>query len=70
MARLKRRTYPDLKTYFKESGETQVEFAARVKRSQAWVSRVANGDLEPSIKEALLISELAGVPLESLCAVR
>lgn len=68
MARKKRRTYPDLKTYFKESGERQVDFAQRLNRSQAWVSRVKDRRVEPSLEEALKISRLAGVPLESLIA--
>lgn len=68
MPRKPRRTYPDLRTYFEESGETQVAFAGRLKRSQPWVSRIVNGQAEPSIEEALLISKLTGVPLESLIA--
>lgn len=65
-ARRERRTYPDLKTYFDESGVTQEQFARLINRSQSWVSKVRNGQLEPSIKEALRISKLAGVPIESL----
>lgn len=70
MGTRQRRIYPDLRTYFEESGDTQVAFAARMKRSQAWVSRVTNGQTEPSIREALAISRLTGVPLESLSARR
>lgn len=66
MAKTKRRTYPNLETYFEESGDTQMALAARLNRSQAWVSRVKNGRQEPSIAEALAISRLTGVPLESL----
>lgn len=60
------RTYPDLRTYFNESGDTQQAFAARLNRSQSWVSKVVSGELEPSIREAIRISRLARVPLESL----
>lgn len=66
MAKRTRRTYPDLRTYFSESGESQMAFAERISRSQSWVSRVVNGRQEPSIAEALEISRLTGVPLESL----
>lgn len=70
MRKSKRRTYPDLKTYFAESGDSQVAFAARINRSQPWLSRVVNRHLEPSLEEALEISRLAGVPIESLIARR
>ncbi|HMJ85233.1 MAG TPA: helix-turn-helix transcriptional regulator [Vicinamibacterales bacterium] len=66
MARRTRRTYPDLKTYFAETGETQLEFARRYQRSQNWVSKVVNGQIEPAIRVALRISRETGVPLESL----
>lgn len=66
MAKRTPRIYPDLKTYFDESGDTQVAFAKRINRSQSWVSRVVSGETEPSIQEALLISKMARVPLESL----
>lgn len=66
MARRARRTYPDLETYFRESGDTQQALARRLHRSQSWVSKVVNGRLEPSILEALRISRETGVPLESL----
>jgi transcriptional regulator with XRE-family HTH domain len=61
-----KRTYPDLLTYFKESGDTQQAFARRLNRTQSWISKVVHGQLEPSIAEALLISKLAKIPLESL----
>lgn len=66
MPRRKRRTYPNLTAFFEDSGVSQAEFAARINRSQSWVSKVKNGTLEPSIAEALDISRAAGVPLESL----
>lgn len=66
MARRSKRTYPDLRTYFEKSGDNQAAFGARLNRSQSWVSRVVNGELEPSLADALAASEAAGVPLESL----
>jgi transcriptional regulator with XRE-family HTH domain len=70
MPRKTRRTYPDLRTYFAESGDTQTAFGERLKRPQSWVSRVVNGVQEPSLDEALTISRLAGVPIESLIVRR
>ena len=64
------RSYPDLETYFRESGDTQAAFAARLRRTQSWISRVKNGQIEPTIAEALEISRLTGVPLESLSVVK
>lgn len=70
MPRKPRRTYPDLRTYFRESGETQAEFAKRLNRNQPWVSRIVNGVTEPTIAEAVEISRLTGVPFESLSKQR
>ena len=61
-----RRTYPNLKTFFRESGITQAEFAVQVNRSQSYISKVVNGHIEPYISDALVISAEASVPLESL----
>lgn len=69
MTRHATRNYPDLDTYFAESGDTQEAFAVRMGRSQSWVSKVKNRTQEPSIAEALKISRLTGVPLESLTRV-
>jgi len=66
MRRLPKRTYPDLTTYFDESGDTRDAFARRLNRSQSWLSKVENGNLEPGIRMALRICRLAGIPLESL----
>lgn len=66
MRRRQRRTYPDLATYFDQSGETQAEFAARISKSQSYISRVRNGGIEPSLADALVIAREAGIPLESL----
>lgn len=66
MTRRSKRSYRDLRTYFEKSGDTQVAFASRVNRSQSWVSRVVNGELEPSLADALTVAGEANVPLESL----
>jgi transcriptional regulator with XRE-family HTH domain len=66
MPRRQRRTYPDLVTYFNESGDTQAAFAARINKSQSYISKVRNGWVEPSLADALIIAKEAGVPLESL----
>lgn len=66
MARRKRRTYPDIGTFFDESGISQADFAARISKSQSYISKVRHGRLEPSIADALVIAREAGVPLESL----
>lgn len=66
MKRRSRRTYPDLATYFDQAGDTQATFAARISKSQSYVSRVVNGVVEPNLTDALIIAKEAGVPLESL----
>jgi transcriptional regulator with XRE-family HTH domain len=66
MARRHRRTYPSLVAYFEAGHETQAEFAARLNRSQSWISRVRSGETEPNLTDALKIAKEAGVPLESL----
>jgi transcriptional regulator with XRE-family HTH domain len=66
MANRKRRTYPDLETFFEESGTLQSDFAVRINKSQSYISKVKNGEIEPSLADALVISKEAGIPLESL----
>lgn len=60
------RTYPDLETFFEESGVTQKQFARRINKTQSYVSKVCNRRIEPSLEDALLIVKKARVPLESL----
>ena len=64
--RKQRRTFPDLATFFSEGIETQAEFAARICKSQSYISNVVNHRIEPSLADALIIAKEAGVPLESL----
>lgn len=66
MTRRARRIYPNLATYFLESGETQQDFARRYNRSQAWVAHIKANNREPALLEAIRISQETGVPLESL----
>lgn len=68
MAKRPKRNYPDLKTYFSESGDTMTAFAERYRRTIGWVSQVTHGKIEPSIRVALRISRDTGVPLESLAS--
>lgn len=60
------RTYPNLTTYFSETGETQERFAARLDITQSYMSKIVRGLQQPELKLALRISKLARVPLESL----
>lgn len=66
MGRRRQRAYPNLRAYFDEPGHTQDRIAKRLNRSQSWVSRVTNGEIEPNLADALLLSRIANVPLESL----
>lgn len=66
MKRRSRRTFPDLATYFEESDDTQAAFAARISKSQPYISKVKTGAMEPSLSDALIIAKEAGIPLESL----
>lgn len=61
-----RRTYPNLTAYLDSTGQTQTELAARLARSQAFVSKLVNGLAQPSLDEALRIARICRVPVESL----
>jgi transcriptional regulator with XRE-family HTH domain len=63
---MRRRTYPNITSYLLATGETQVELAAKLQRSQAYVSKLVNGLQQPSLNEALRIANICGVPVESL----
>ena len=76
MARLTRRPrrrhvihYADLATYIAETGDPQVNIAARVQTSQANISRIAAGDLVPRPRLALRIAKYARIPLDSFVRV-
>lgn len=70
MRRIPRRPYPNLKAYFRDADETQAEFAARIKKTQSYVSKVINGRIEPNLRDALVIADAANVPLESLVSAQ
>lgn len=61
-----RRTYPNLTAYLDDTGQNQVELAARLRRSQAFVSKLVNGLAQPSLHEALRIARICRIPVESL----
>lgn len=60
------RTYPNLTAYLDGTGQTQAELAARLNRSQAFVSKLVNGLAQPSLDEALRVARICRVPVESL----
>lgn len=60
------RTYPNLTAYLQDTGQTQTELAAKLDRSQAFISKLINGLVQPSLNEALRISRICRVPVESL----
>lgn len=61
-----RRIYPNLRAYLDGTGQTQADLASRLKRTQAYVSKLINGVQQPSLDDALYISRLCRVPVESL----
>jgi transcriptional regulator with XRE-family HTH domain len=63
-----KRIYPNLKAYLKATGMTQMELAAKLGRSQAYVSKLVRRIQQPSLDEALAIADKIGVPVESLVA--
>ena len=68
MPRKHRRTYPNLSRYLEATGQTQQDLAATLGVSQGYISKLVRGLQEPSLKEALRIADLIGVPVESLLA--
>lgn len=61
-----RRTYPDLTAYLDATGQTQAQLAAKLGRSQPFISKLLRGLAQPSLGEALRIASEVGVPVESL----
>ena len=61
-----RRTYPNLTAFLEGENKTQVELAALLGRSQAYISKLVNGLQQPSLDEALRISRKCRIPVESL----
>ncbi len=61
-----RRTYPTLADRIADTGETQVELAGKLDVSQPYLSKLIRGLIQPSLDEALRISRIGRVPVESL----
>jgi transcriptional regulator with XRE-family HTH domain len=66
MSKIQRRTYPDITSYMEGTGTTQAQVAAILGRSQPFISKIRRGLTQPSLSEALRISRVLGVPVESL----
>ena len=66
LALVRARIYPDLATYFAQTGTRQALFAARVGISPSYLSRIKNRLAQPPLELALKISAAARVPAESL----
>lgn len=60
------RTYPDLATFFEDTGLTQVELADELGISQSYLSRIKTGEVEAPLWLALKIARRTRIPLESL----
>lgn len=60
------RVYPDLETFFCETRTKQEAFAAELKISASYLSRIKNRLAQPPLDLALAIARAAHVPLESL----
>jgi transcriptional regulator with XRE-family HTH domain len=63
---MRRRIYPNLAQYFKQSGDTQQAFADALGVAQPHISRIVNGSATPSLELAVRIAEKANIPVESL----
>jgi transcriptional regulator with XRE-family HTH domain len=66
---VRRRVYPDLATYIKESGDTQAAIAKAVQAKQAHISRIASGELVPRPALAARLASYAHIPLDSFIRV-
>lgn len=60
------RTYPNLETFLKDTGLTQVALASELGISQSYLSRIKTGEVEAPLWLALRIARRTRVPLESL----
>ena len=63
---MKKRTYPSIAARMKATGETQVELAEKIGRSQAYMSKIVRGLQQPALDEALRIATKLRIPVESL----
>ena len=60
------RIYPNLKAFFRESGESQTDIANEIGISIASMSMIKWGQRQPALPLALKIAARCHVPLESL----
>lgn len=63
------RAYPNLKTWRAANGLNQREAARKLGISQAVYSRAESGIGRPRVRDAVIISERTGVPLETVLCV-
>jgi transcriptional regulator with XRE-family HTH domain len=68
-ARARRGFYPDLASYFAETGATQAAVASLVDSTQAHLSRIAAGEVNPRPGLAARIAHVCKVPLDSFTRV-
>jgi transcriptional regulator with XRE-family HTH domain len=61
--------YPDLATYIRESGDTQVNMAQQLGVSQAQISRLINGENIPRAELLEKIVRYADIPRDSFTRV-
>jgi transcriptional regulator with XRE-family HTH domain len=60
-----RRSYPDLATYIRLTGDSQEHIAARVGTTQANISKIARGDAVPRSLLALALARYCRIPVDS-----
>jgi transcriptional regulator with XRE-family HTH domain len=60
------RVFHSILDFLEASDLTQAQLAARLNKSQPYISKVINRRQEPSLRDALRIARVCRVPLESL----
>ena len=68
-ARSPRVEYPDLATYFRESGDTQLHMARVLGMLQSHLSRITSGEVIPRAALQERIASYARIPLDSFTRV-
>jgi len=61
--------YPDLRSYFDRSGDTQANAARVLRVSQGYLSKLAAGRLNPTPEMAFRVATYARIPLDSFIRV-
>lgn len=62
-------TYNSLDEFIRETGIPSKVIAARVKRSESYISKVRNGRIVPSLPEALILSHSLGWAVSPACLI-